>query len=101
MKKYDNVRTYVSPQFSYQHTSTTTTPPSGQGSLPVITSTGHATGGAGAFGAQYTPTPHFSVYGEFGLAVQHNEATFSAGASSTSKGTTWGTIAGIGVIFYP
>ena len=56
LKKYDTVRTYVSPRFTYQRMNTTTTSGSTQTTLPEIESTANTTGGAGTFGA-YTPTP--------------------------------------------
>jgi hypothetical protein len=102
LKKYDNVRAYVSPQFSYTHTTLTSTPPAGVTSVTQIDSTNHATGGAGAFGAQFTPTAHFSVYGEFGIGFAHSKSNFSGNVSTTTgTATSWGTFAGVGIVFYP
>ena len=102
LKKYDNVRTYVSPQFSYTHTTVTSTPPATVTSVTQIESTNHATNGGGAFGAQYTPTAHFSVYGELGIGFAHSKSTFSGNVTATSgTGTAWGTFAGVGIVFYP
>ena len=102
LKKYDNVRTYVSPRFSYSRTSSTSTPSSAQGPLPEITITGTSTGGAGVFGAQYSPSRRFSVFGEVGIAFsQRNTNTGSNTIIGDLKSHTWGTTAGVGVIFYP
>lgn len=98
MKKYDNVRTYLSPRFSYAHSSSTVT--STQSSI-TVESTGKSTGGSGSFGAQYAGSPHFSVYGEVGLQFAHHSSDTSGGLTSTIKGSGWGTIAGVGIIFYP
>ena len=77
LRKYDNVRTFVSPLFSYTRTSISATPISTSGSLPQITSHNDATAGAGTFGAQFFATPHFSVYGEAGIGFSHHDTTSS------------------------
>jgi len=102
LKKYDNVRTYVSPRFTYQRTSTTSASGAPQATLPAIESTSNTTGGAGTFGAQYTPTSRFSVYGEVGMVFnhRHTELTPSSIAGDV-KSNTFSTTAGVGVIFYP
>lgn len=98
LRKYDSVRTYVSPQFSYSRTNITATPVSTSGTLPEIASHNDATGGAGTFGAQFFATPHFSVYGEAGIAFTHHKT--ATGSSTAVKGSTWGTVAGVGVVMY-
>ena len=56
LKKYDNVRAYISPRFTYSRNSSTSTPVSSvQAALPEVTITSSSTGGAGMFGAQYSP----------------------------------------------
>jgi opacity protein-like surface antigen len=100
VKKYDDVHTYVSPRFSYSHASVTSTPTSSLGSLPAVTSHDDSTGGAGAFGVQYSPGQRFSVYGEVGIGFTHHETTLNGVSSFTTKGTTWGTVAGLGIVFY-
>jgi hypothetical protein len=99
--KYENVRTYVSPRFSYNRTHSTVNQPASQFVLPEITTTTSTTGGGGSFGAQYSPTPRFSVFGEVGLSFSHREtkpgsATIPGGISANG----WGTGSGVGVIFY-
>jgi hypothetical protein len=102
VKKYDKVRTYVSPQYSYSYSSVTTTPASTQGSLPSITGTTNTNAGAGAFGAQYTPTAHFALYGETGIGFSRHRSELGAivGRSAITS-STWGPFAGVGVVFYP
>ncbi len=105
VKKYDNVRAYLSPQFDYSHVSTSVTPSSAPGPVANVTTattttTSSNTGGGGAFGAQYTPTPHFSVYGELGLAFQHHRTNLASSLGPVT-GSTWGTFAAVGVVFYP
>lgn len=101
VKKYDAVRTYFVPRFTYSHSSSTTTPTTGTTTLPAITSTGDTTGGAGLFGAQFFATPHFSVFGEVGIGFSHRTSHIPSSSLGDSKGSSWGTTAGIGVVFYP
>jgi hypothetical protein len=102
VKKYDNVRTYVSPRFTYARTTTTIqTPSSTQGTFPDVKSTSRSTGGAGVFGAQYSPSARFSVFGELGIGFSRRRTESSLGSLTTIKGNSWGTTAGVGVIFYP
>jgi len=103
LKKYDNLRTYVTPQFLYAHSTTSTNPGTTQGAALTVASSGNSTGGNGGFGAEYAPSPHFAVYGEFGVGFAHQKSTFNSSAipASSTKSTTWGTFAGVGVIFYP
>lgn len=99
VKKYDNVRTYVSPQFTWSHGSTALQ--STAFTTVGITSTNTTTGGGGAFGAQYTPSAHFAVYGEAGVAFSHQKTSLSGPNTFSSTGNSWGTFAGVGVVFYP
>ena len=100
VKKYDNVRTYFSPRFTYTRATSTIQPTSTQVTLPEVTSTSTSTGGGGVFGAQYSPVARFSVFGELGIALSHRESKASSILSS-SKANGWGTTAGVGVVFYP
>jgi hypothetical protein len=101
VKKYDNVRTYVSPRFTYSRavTNVSVSSPT-QGTVQEIKSTSTNTGGGGVFGAQYLPVARFSVFGEVGIAFFHRHSKASS-LLSASKGDTWGTTAGVGVVFYP
>jgi len=102
LKKYDSVRTYVSPSYRYSHTSTTIHPPSGSASpIGDLKSTGNTNGGAGTFGAEFTATTHLRIIGEVGFAFSHvsqKSATFSTVAVN---GKAWGATAGVGLVFYP
>jgi hypothetical protein len=102
VKKYDNVRTYVSPRLTYSRSTTTLQISSGTpGTLPDVKSTSSSTGGAGVFGAQYSPNARFSVFGELGIGFSRRRTESSLGSPTTIKGNSWGTTAGVGVIFYP
>jgi hypothetical protein len=99
--KYDRLRTYVTPRFTYSHSSSTTTS-SGTSGLPPIsgTQTTNSTGGSGSFGAQYAIGDRFSVYGELGFSFGHSSSTSSL-SSSKGSGNSWGLRSGVGVVFYP
>jgi len=100
LKKYDNVRTYVSPRFLYARSTSTATTTSTLGGVPELKTTGTSTGGSGVFGAQYSPSSRFSVFGEVGLAFNHRHTESDIISTSVSNTDTWGTTAGVGVIFY-
>jgi hypothetical protein len=103
LRKYENVRVYVGPRFSYTRTSSTVSVSSPtQNVFSDVTTTASTTGGAGLFGAQYWPSARFSVFGEAGLAFSHRSTNPIAGlTSSTSfKSNAWGTTSGVGVAFY-
>lgn len=102
--KKDNLRTYFSPRFAYGRTQTDSDP-----SSPSSSSESRANSYqfAGSFGAQYSLSRRFSVYGEAGLAYSSNDSTFTSSASlfgvaTTGKitGHTFGTRAGVGVVVY-
>lgn len=97
VRKWDNLRTYLSPRFGYLHSSVTFTgsavsPPS-QDQYSY----------AGSFGAEYQLHRRFAVFGEAGLTYSHtvsdNPSGFS-GASLSTTGHIWGTRAGVGAIVY-
>jgi len=101
LRKYDNVRTYFSPRFSYSRTSSTVSVSSPtQGALPEQTTTTSASGGGGLFGVQYSPAGRFSVFGEAGLTFSHRSAPASTISGTKLSSNGWGTTAGVGVIFY-
>jgi hypothetical protein len=96
VRKWDNLRTYLSPRFGFQHTSLTTT-----GSVENPFSQDQYSY-AGSFGAEYQLHRRFAVFGEAGITYSHtvmdNPAGFGASVSNT--GHTWGTRAGVGAIVY-
>jgi hypothetical protein len=105
LKKYDNVRPYVSPRFSYARNSATSTPTTstlpGTTAVPPITITASTTGGAGSFGVQAWSGSHFSVFGEVGVGFSQRSSDTSSTTIGVLKSKAWGTTAGVGVVFYP
>ena len=96
----DNVRAYLSPRFGYARTSSDVTGP-----FTSPTQRQNSYQYSGSFGVQYMPTKRFSVYGEAGVLYQTSEATFAtttAGVSTEGKSTTdtFGTRAGVGIVWY-
>jgi len=102
VKKYDSVRTYISPSYRYSHTSTTIHPASGSASpIGDLTSTGNMNGGAGTFGAEFTATTHLRIIGEVGFAFSHVSQKSMIVSTTTLNGKAWGATAGVGLVFYP
>lgn len=96
LRSRDSVRTYVSPRFTYSHSSLSVPQSTGED----LSRSTNSWGVAGSFGAQYTPNARFGVYGEVGIGYSRakvSATSFSTEASSSS----WGTRAGVGVVFYP
>ena len=113
--RWDELRTYVSPRFSYSRTRTSGT---STGSSSEITSRSYLT--SGSFGAQYSLGRRFGVFGEIGLAytsmnttqlltliqtisfpgVPAAPITTTALSRAETHGKTWGPRSGAGVIFY-
>jgi hypothetical protein len=113
LSRWDALRTYVSPRFSYSHATNTGT---SLGSSSDTTSRSYFT--SGSFGAQYAFARHFGVFGEIG--VGYTSATTTLSTTSTpvivlpvpgpsfppvttrleNHGKTWSTRSGVGVIFY-
>jgi hypothetical protein len=93
LSKGDDVRTFVSPRYTYLHSTADRDP--GLSGLSEPGQSTYAVGGS--FGVQYSPKPAFSVFGEAGLEYQrHDDAVLDG----TSKARILGTRAGVGVIFY-
>lgn len=93
----DKLRPYVSPRFTYTHSTT-------EQDLSSITNsstkgTSNSTGGQGSFGVQYYVSDRFAAFGELGVGFAHSEST--TGLTPT-KGTgwTWGTRSAVGIVFY-
>jgi hypothetical protein len=103
LSKSDNVRTYCSPQFGYTRTTTRSEPSAG---LARSESTANTYSVAGSFGAQYSATHRFSVFGEFGFAYRTGDSTFTSSTSlsglATGKTTThgFGTRTAVGIVLY-
>jgi hypothetical protein len=102
VKKYDNVRTYVSPGYRYSHSSASLTPSTTiQGSVSNIDTSVNGNGASGTFGAEYAPGSRVRIYGEVGFAFTHMTSSSSSTAALKISGNSWGTIAGVGFVFYP
>jgi hypothetical protein len=97
VRKWDNLRAYLSPRFGYQHSSVTLA------SSVVISPSADQYSYAGSFGAEYQLHRRFAVFGEAGIAYSHTVMENPSGLSGASVSTTghiWGTRAGIGAIVY-
>ena len=102
--KWDPVRGYLSPRFTYGHSSS-----GGSGTLST-SSTSSVYGLAGSFGVQYVAHKHFAVYAETGLGYSRSKNSTSTfitvpplgvnDSTATSTTTSWSTRSGVGVIFY-
>jgi hypothetical protein len=96
-----DVRTYLSPKFSYWHNSSSAGLAPG-GSRSQNASSDYAV--AGSFGAQYALGKRFSVYGEVGLTYAWQTSSFSSttanvvGTDSTAHSV--GTRSAVGVIAF-
>jgi len=95
MSSADRVQTYISPRFSYSHSDSSL-----EGNAISNSSSSNGTGFSGSFGAQYAPSPKFSVFGEVGIGYTHT-TTKSDTTITELKSNSWGTRAGVGIIFYP
>jgi hypothetical protein len=97
VRKWDNLRAYLSPRFGYQHVSY---------DLPGATSGSTMSDQysfAGSFGAEYQLHRRFAVFAETGLIYTHSSLDFGstiAGVSPGSTSNSWGTRAGVGAILY-
>jgi Outer membrane protein beta-barrel domain len=94
----DKLRTYVSPRYTYAHTSNTTELASVTNSSTTATTNINSV--AGSFGAQYAVGDRFSVYGEVGFGFSHSTAK-SSPSGIKGSGNSWGLRSGVGVVFYP
>jgi outer membrane protein with beta-barrel domain len=92
----DNLRTYVSPRYSYSRSSATATAAATPVTSELTTSTSTV---SVSFGAQYALSPRFSAFGEVGFGYGRGGLRSSlAGTRTTSQ--NWSTRTGAGVILY-
>src|SRR5262245_18406673 len=78
LRKFDEIRTYGAPRFSYPHTSTTSASDVSIGSVSqtsTIETTSSAYSLAGYFGAQDNAGKWFPVFGELGFGSTHTKET--------------------------
>lgn len=118
LHRWEGLRTYVSPRFSYARTSTSA-------STTSATSTSESTVSSyltsGSFGAQYSLGRHFGLFGEIGLGYTATstaltstlttsftsvvngvvtQSTRTQAVQSSSHANTLATRSGVGVIFF-
>ena len=110
--KWDSLRSYISPRLTYARSTNnqmSSAPSSGLlGSpSPQTNSSSGSTdsvSGFGSFGAEYSVSPKFSVFGEVGGGYSRsttrgsNSSLYSSTSTSTSR--VWGTRSAAGVAFY-
>jgi hypothetical protein len=118
LHRWEGLRTYVSPRFSYARTSTSA---STAGTTSTAESTVSSYLTSGSFGAQYSLGRHFGLFGEIGLGYSATStaltSTLTTGVTSVVNGVltsstrtqavqssshanTLATRSGVGVIFY-
>jgi hypothetical protein len=116
--RWEGLRTYISPRFSYARTSTAAST-AGNTSTSEATTSSYLT--SGSFGAQYSLGRHFGLFGEVGLAYASTRtaltATLTTGVTSivngvvtqstrqqmiqsSSHSNSIATRSGVGVIFF-
>jgi len=120
VRKWEALRAYVSPRFGYQRSSSITEP----ASLSTVPTTG-VYSGTGSFGVQYLLHKRFAMFGETGVGYSRSSRTITVTqfpplpipipgfptslpvspatpviTTTISTSHTWGTHAGVGLIFY-
>jgi hypothetical protein len=112
LSRWDALRTYVSPRFSYSHASTSGT---SVASSSETTSKSYFT--SGSFGVEYLFARHFGAFGEIGVGYTSTTTTASTTSTpvlsspfpislppvttrSENHAKNWSTRSGVGVIFY-
>jgi hypothetical protein len=112
VKRWDALRAYVSPRYTYQHGSSTSTLainlpialPIDLPSIETTTRTAQHTI-SGSFGAQYLAHEHFAVFGELGagystLKLTADTSVPQTGLISNPTAHSFGVRSSAGVIFY-
>lgn len=94
LAKWDAVRTYVSPRYLYQHSSTS----SSSSILGPLESTATTHSFAGSFGAEFNAHRRFAVFGEVGL--QYSRAAAETLSVDGPTLNAWNVRSAVGVIFY-
>jgi len=97
LHKIDNLRPYVSPRFTYGHTTSSSDAASDvvNGSTDVTLNT-YTT--SGSIGAQYAISRRFGVFGETGLTYSHVTQDSSFGTEGSND--VFGNRSAVGVILY-
>ena len=96
LKSDDHLRTYIAPRFDYGYTRTH----SDTTATSSMSSSRWGAGATGLFGTEYSPVTKFGIFAEVGFGFSHSTVpSLSGGSNGTAN--TWGTRAGVGVVFYP
>lgn len=96
LQRWDHLRTYVSPRFSFTRSTNSFVP---SGAIDAAESTNKSYTGSGSFGAQYALGDRFSLFAEIGLSVTRTTGSTDLSSSETS-GRQWTTRTGVGAAFY-
>jgi hypothetical protein len=90
----DSLRTYVSPRVAYAWSSE-----EDDDSADDASNDGFEL--SASFGAEYSPVPRFSVFGEIGLEYARSTSTFSSGSGEIERsGSSWAPRTMVGVTYY-
>ena len=87
--KWDSVRAYFSPRYTYQHGSATSGSNDSQVDAHTI---------AGSAGVEFAAHRRFSAFGELGLVYSHG--TSESGSTPGPSVNAWGVRTAVGVILY-
>ena len=94
LRKWDAVRTYVSPLYIYRRA--TSAASSGSASNDLTSSTHNL---AGSFGAEFAAHRWFGVFGEVGIGYTHGSAE-SSSSFQTPTVNAWNVRTAVGAILY-
>jgi hypothetical protein len=100
VREWNDLRAYVSPRFSYSHSSSDLTTVSASGS--TISSTNNVYGVGGSFGAEYKLARRFAVFGETGLLFSRQTSTVEPAISTINdrKINMTSVRNALGIVFY-
>lgn len=95
----DRLRTYIAPRLEYGRASTDSS--SSTVVLPTTLDSDRNTwGGSGLFGAQYSLSSRFGVFGELGFGFSTTRLPAPVGTPRPSA-QSWGTRTAVGIVFFP
>jgi hypothetical protein len=99
LQAWDDVRVYVSPRWTYSHGSSSSSF-SGLGPIEDSDDSTNTWSLGGSFGAQYGLGKRFGVFGEIGIAYSQSRLSDETVIDFATKGSGFGSRAGVGVIVY-
>src|SRR5215510_1432448 len=102
LKRWDALRTYVSPRFAYGRETTSSDSAASPGGVGEIRNHVSDYITSGSIGAQYTLGQRFAVFGEAGVAYTHSQGSLSGSAPVVfdTSGWTVASRAGVGAVVY-